>query len=264
MATASHDDKRARLEGAGATLLIHAALGFALLWGLDAPLPQLGPDPLAIFDIAPPPRDAETPPPPPRRREAADARRASPGREGAASPPNLRSEATPVVAPPPIIPLPVPSPIIAAPVAGRAADPSSGAAEIRGPGTGAGGFGNGRGSGYGGDGGGGGGGFGPRTPPRLLRGGIRDSDYPRWAWEQGIGGTVGVRFTVAVDGRVVNCRITRSSGHAQLDGWTCDLLQRRYRFAPSRDREGRPVAADVVENHGWEVRDEPDEDDRGY
>ena len=39
MTTATHDDRRARIEGAGATLLIHAAIGFALLWGLDAPLP---------------------------------------------------------------------------------------------------------------------------------------------------------------------------------------------------------------------------------
>jgi protein TonB len=69
-----------------------------------------------------------------------------------------------------------------------------------------------------------------------------------------------VRFTVTVDGRVVNCRITRSSGHRELDGWTCDLLARRYRFAPSRDEDGAPVPADVVESHGWEVRDEPDED----
>lgn len=263
MTTASPDEKRARLGGALATLLIHAAFGLALLWGLDAPLPQLVRDPLAVFEIAPPPEPRPEPPPPPRREDAADARRAAPGEEGFASPPNLRSEATPVVAPPPLIPLPVPSPIIAAPVPGRGVDPSSGAAEVRGPGMGAGGFGDGRGSGSGGDGGGGGGGFGPRTPPRLLRGRIRDADYPRWAWEQGIGGTVGVRFTVAVDGRAVNCRITRSSGHPQLDRWTCDLLEQRYRFAPSRDRDGQPVRADVVENHGWEVRDDGDEEGYG-
>ena len=87
------------------------------------------------------------------------------------------------------------------------------------------------------------------------------ADYPRWAWERGIGGTVGVRFTVALDGRVANCRITRSSGHRELDVWTCDLLQRRYRFAPARGEDGAPVPADVIERHSWEVRDEPGRDD---
>jgi len=250
-----------RLGGAGATLLIHLALGLALLWGLDAPLPQMLRDPLAVFEIAPPPPPPEPPRPPPRRVDAANTRRAAPGREGAASPPNLRSEATPVVAPVPLVQLPIPTPIVAAPIAGRGADPSSGAAEIPGPGTGAGGFGDGSGSGYGGDGGGGGGGFAPETPPRLLRGRISDRDFPRWADEQGIAGAVGVRFTVAIDGRATRCRITRSSGSAQLDAFTCGLLERRYRFAPSRDRRGEPVSADIIETHSWAIVDPPEEDE---
>lgn len=254
--------RRDRVGGAAATLGVHLLLALALLRGLGAPLPQAAERALEVFAVEPPPPTSVSIPPPPASRPADERRRSAPEREGAAAPPNLRSEPTPVVAPPPLIPMPVQPPIVAAPIAGQGGDPSAGAALVRGPGTGAGGFGQGRGSGYGGDGGGGGGGrgYGRRIGPRLLRGGIRDTDYPRWAWERGIGGTVGVRFTVAVDGRVTNCRITRSSGHRELDGWTCDLLARRYRFAPSRDEAGEPVPADVVESHGWEVRDEPDED----
>jgi protein TonB len=268
MLTAGHSSgpmtQRDRLGGAAATLVVHGLLGLALLWGLGAPLPQVAEQVLEVFSVSPPePPIVAIPPPSRETRDDAARRRAAPEREGAAAPPNLRSEPTPVVAPEPVIPMPVPPPIAAAPVAGRGADPSAGAAPVRGPGTGAGGFGDGRGSGYGGDGGGGGGGgrgYGRETGPRLLRGAIRNSDYPQWAWERGVGGTVGVRFTVGIDGRIGNCRITRSSGHRELDGWTCDLLQRRYRFAPSRDADGQPVPADVVETHNWEVRDEPDED----
>jgi protein TonB len=255
---------RERLGGGAATLAVHVLLGLALLWGLGAPLPRAAEKALEAFAVAPPVQTAVSIPPPPRvSSDAAERRRAAPEREGAAAPANLRSEPTPLVAPRPLIPLPVPSPIVAAPIAGQGSDPSAGAAPVRGPGTGAGGFGEGRGSGYGGDGGGGGGGargFGRETGPRLLRGGLRNSDYPRWAWERGIGGTVGVRFTITVDGRMTNCRITRSSGHRELDSWTCDLLARRYRFAPARDENGAPVQADMIEYHGWDVRDEPDED----
>ncbi|MGE0178681.1 MAG: energy transducer TonB [Sphingomonas sp.] len=254
-----------RIGGAAATLAVHVALGIGLLWGLGTPLPEIAERALDIFVVRPPepPAVVSIPPPSPAS-DGTVRRRAAPEREGAAAPPNLRSEPTPVVAPAPVIPMPVPPPIVSAPVAGRGGDPSAGAAPFPGPGTGAGGLGNGRGRGFGGDGGGGGGGdrsFGRGTPPRLLRGAIRDADYPRWAWEAGIGGTVGVRFTVTTEGRVDNCRITRSSGHRELDGWTCDLLARRYRFAPSRDESGRPVPADIVENHSWEVRDDPERDD---
>lgn len=251
-----------RIGGAAATLAVHVALGLGLLWGLGAPLPQIAERALEVFAVAPPPEPQviSIPPPPPVSREEAARRRAAPGREGAASPPNLRSEPTPVVAPEPIIPLPVPPPIVSAPIAGRGNDPSAGAAPVRGPGTGAGGVGSGRGSGLGGDGGGGGGGrgFGRETPPRHVSG--RITEIPSWAWEQGMQGTVGVRYSVAVNGRVVNCRIIRSSGHPRLDAHTCDLIQRRFRFAPARDEDGEPFQADIVENHHWEIRDEPSDD----
>jgi protein TonB len=246
-----------RARAATAVALVHAALAAALLWGLGAPVPFPVESPLRLFEVAPPPPPpAEAPRPPPREDSAEPAERFAPGEEGAAAPPNLRSQATPVVAPPPIVTLPVTPPIVAAPVAGTGSDPSSGAAEIRGPGPGAGGFGDGSGAGAGG-GGGGGGGYGRGTPPRLIRGRLRDSDYPRDVGAAGIGGTVSVRFTVALDGRAVNCRITRSSGSRLLDEHTCGLIERRYRFDPSRDGRGRPVLSDVVENHEWIVRDDP-------
>jgi protein TonB len=112
-------------------------------------------------------------------------------------------------------------------------------------GTGTGGNGSG-GTGEGSDGSGGGG-----TPPVQIGGRITDRDYPRALSDIGISGTVSVRYRVGVDGRVTDCLITHSSGHEELDVLTCRLIERRFRYRPSRDEEGRPVPSTIVENHSW-------------
>ena len=222
--------------------IVAAAIPAALLWLLvtGSPSTMAGRDAPAIDIFAVPP-----PPPPVTRRVE---KRPSPSRrpEGAAAPPNLRSRATPVAAPPPVIP--VPSVVVAAPTPLAGPDPSTGSAAIAGPGTGAGGIGTGLGSGAGGDGDGGGG---DETPPEWRSGRLRDGDFPDALRETTGGGAVGVRYTVTTAGRVTNCRVTRSSGIALLDQTTCRLIVARFRFRPSRDAAGRPVAADIVETHEW-------------
>ncbi|HKT15813.1 MAG TPA: energy transducer TonB, partial [Allosphingosinicella sp.] len=116
------------------------------------------------------------------------------------------------------------------------------------------------GDGSGGDGRGRGEGRG--TPPRRIRGQIGNSDYPRWAGEAGIGGTVSVRYAVETDGRPSDCVVTGSSGDASLDETTCRLILKRFRFKPSLDRAGRPVRAYIVENHSWMIEAEPEPPDR--
>ncbi|HEY0413036.1 MAG TPA: energy transducer TonB, partial [Allosphingosinicella sp.] len=171
--------------------------------------------------------------------------------EGAAAPPNLRSVATPIVAPPTEIRFVIPPPIVAAPVAGIGGDPSAGAADVPGPGTGSGGVGNGTGSGGQGNGGGGGGG----SHARWVKGGIDPSDYPRRALEAHASGTVFLRFTVGTDGHVRGCAVTRSSGNAELDSTTCRLIERRFRYKPARDARGKAVAETIVGEHVWSFRD---------
>ncbi len=126
-------------------------------------------------------------------------------------------------------------------------------------GTGTGSGGRGTGPGGGGDGDGDGGGF---SPPRRIRGSIRDSDYPAGIGEAGIGGTVSVIYAVETDGRATNCRITNSSGNDALDDTTCRLIEQRFRFNPSRDRAGRPVRSRIVQDHYWETQDEEPEPER--
>lgn len=248
---------RERVGGAISTVLIHLVIGGVLLWGLGGPLPAALEERLKLFEVALPPPEPELPATPqPRIESDTHSQRFSPGEEGASAPPNIRSRATQIVAPERVVPMPVTPPITAAPVAAAGSDPSSGAAEVHGPGTGAGGEGDGTGSGFGG-GGGGGGGYGRLTPPRLIRGRIRDSDYPPGLGEEGIGGTVGVRYTVLADGRVSDCRITHSSGSHRLDDTTCRLIEQRFRFEPSRDGRGRAIVSHIIENHSWVVEDLP-------
>lgn len=230
-----------RLRAALPTAAMVALIGYALVTGLAWTRPTPSDPAIATFDVTPPPPDPVQ----------VVARKVATHRpRGAAAPPNLRSRATPIVAPPPVLPPPVPV------VAGTGADPGAGAAERPGPGSGAGGVGTGPGSGGDGDGDG----YGDdETPPRLMRGRLKDSDYPDRAADAGIGGTVSIRYYVEVDGRVTGCRVTHSSGNALLDATTCRLIEKRFRYDPSRDADGRPVRSVVVVDHDWIVERAPPE-----
>jgi periplasmic protein TonB len=228
-----------RLVGAlGATIGV-TMLGYLLLVGLLVETQGRHEEPMTLLNIQPPP--APHPPKPhvehPKARKTPD--------QGA--PRNLRNKATEIVTPPPLIVPPAPLLIVAARKAGPGAAAASGAADRPGPGEGAGGRGNGTGSG---DGNGEGGGD---VPPRQIKGRLKFSDLPPALRDSGIGGTVAVRYAVNVDGRVSDCAITASSGSAILDQLTCQLIQQRFRFDPSRDDQGRPVRSMIEESHQWEI-----------
>jgi periplasmic protein TonB len=84
--------------------------------------------------------------------------------------------------------------------------------------------------------------------PRAERPGnladyISGNDYPARALDLRQEGSVGFTVTVAPNGRVTGCAITRPSGHAELDEGTCRLARRRLRFNPAHARDGKPVEA---------------------
>lgn len=253
-----------RIRGAVPAAAVQLLIAFALLRGLGvAPDVPGGEQELKLVDIAPPPPAAEAPAPPPVPDvgETDSERAGDPREEGAASPPNLQSQATEVAAP--TLERPSPLPAATAPRTGK--DPTQGAAPVPGPGTGSGGFGTGTGSGNGGGGegagGGGGRGGGRLRPPRRIRGRLSDRDYPPGIGVEGIGGRVWVRYTVEVDGSVTGCTVTRSSGSRLLDDTTCRLIEQRYRYDPARDGSGRPIRGNLVEYYDWIVQDEPEEDE---
>jgi protein TonB len=249
----SHEN-RDRLKSACAVALFHGLIGYALLTSLGFQLPAAVSDEMKLIEVLPDP-----PPPPaePDLPEIARAERVAPkDPEGAASPANLRNTPTQIVAPEPVVKLPVPPPIPAAPVAGQGNVEAAGAADKPGPGTGAGGEGDGLGSGRFGNGTGGGGG-GRATPARWLSGAIHDEDFPRSEYH--IRGllTVNMRFTVSPRGRVDRCQITRSSGNRRLDEVTCRLIMRRFRYRPALDPAGRPMEWVVQGSQEWDQREEP-------
>ena len=247
-------DQRDRFKSAVAVGALHALLAYAFLTGLGFDIPAEVGNQLKLFHV---PEELPPPPAQPAPPDTAEAEVAKPKEaEGAASPANLRDTPTQIVAPKPEIRLPVPPPIVAAPIAGQGTQAAAGAADVPGPGTGSGGVGTGLGSGEHGSGTGGGGG-GRGSHARWIRGAIYDSDYPRSAYEARIGGTVFLRFTVAPDGRVSDCAVTRSSGHRDLDSVTCRLIRSRFRYRPARDARGRPVAEVIRGEHVWEVSPEP-------
>jgi protein TonB len=240
---------------------LEAALFYALLNGLNVVRGLPASDALQVIGIVPtqppPPKKKPKPPPKPRTRSPA----------GAAAPPNLKATPTEIVRPPPPpIIFPPPPPVAAAPIAGTGAAPSAGAAPVRGPGTGAGGQGDGTGSGDGGNGTGSGGGRGRGKAPKHIHGKITNADYPAAAKAAGAQGGLWVRYTVLTNGRATNCRILRSSGTPSLDQTTCRLIEERFVFRPAKDERGRPVQADLVEEHAWIMDEknpppEPDEPD---
>lgn len=218
-----------------AVAAIHAALLFALL-NISGAI-DLAPEQrdLQVFDVE------EVEPPPPPVEEVVQEERA-PEEEGEASPPNIESQATPVVAPEPEIVVPRPPPVTASPTPNQGADPTQGAAPVPGPGTGAGGVGTGTGAGGSGSGTGGGG-TGQATRPALVRG-ITNRDYPRAIqrrWPRG--GAIFVRLRIEPSGRPSQCDVMRSYGDRIADQWTCSLIMERGVFRPATNERGEPISA---------------------
>jgi protein TonB len=133
--------------------------------------------------------------------------------------------------------------IRAAPVPAPGGGTGTGPAVGTWPGGGIGGVGTGSGAG----------GEGRGTQLEQVGGDIFPSDYPKRLGNAGIGGLVGVIFRVEVNGRASGCRALRSSGIPELDTLTCRLIEQRFRFRPSTDSFGRPIADEVEYDHEWTV-----------
>ena len=78
------------------------------------------------------------------------------------------------------------------------------------------------------------------------------NDYPSRALQQEREGTTGFRVTVGTDGRVIDCQITSSSGHPDLDAATCTNVKRRARFAPAL-QNGQPVQGSYSNRVRWQI-----------
>jgi protein TonB len=79
------------------------------------------------------------------------------------------------------------------------------------------------------------------------------NDYPARALREERSGTTGFRVTVGPDGRVTDCDVTSSSGHADLDAATCENVRRRARFTPATDGEGNPTSGSYSNRIRWQI-----------
>jgi len=217
-----------------AVIAIHALLIFALLHmsgKIDLSDPQ---SVMRVFDV----RDVPPPPPPLQMQ-----RPRPKNREGGSSPKNIKSQATPVVAPKPeVVTRPVQK-IAASETPRTGAAPTQGASDVRGPGTGAGGLGTGTGSGSGGNGPGGGADSGVAVLPHLVTPVLTGRDLPRWMLDQWPGGVpVFLRLRVNPQGYVSECNVLRGTGVAAIDAMMCNIAHDRLRFRPAVNRSGQAVA----------------------
>ena len=222
-----------------AVVAVHAALFFALLHisgRIDLADPQSA---LRVFDLSEPEPPPPPPPPPPPQQKKQKAKAKE--KEGG-SPANVRSQATPVVAPKPKVQPQQPNKIAVTETPRQGAAPTQGAAAVRGPGTGAGGTGTGTGTGSG-SGSGGGGDGGVAEPPHLATPVLTGRDIPRGLldqWPRGV--PVFLRLRVDAQGSVSECNVLRGTGNPAIDNALCNIAHDRLRFRPALNRSGQAVA----------------------
>jgi TonB family protein len=66
-------------------------------------------------------------------------------------------------------------------------------------------------------------------------------DYPMKAFERNAEGVTRFELLISPDGKIVDCEVTSSSGHEDLDRQTCFLATKRVQFRPARGANGQPV-----------------------
>jgi protein TonB len=229
----AHISNYERGRAFAAVVAIHAILLFVFLH-LSGRMELAGPQSvIQAFDLT------ERPPPPPVRRQHV----ASKEKEGASAPPNIKSEATPVQAPDPVLVVPPLPQISASPTPRSGNAMTQGASDLRGTGTGAGGTGNGSGSGGEGNGSGSGGSDDVADAPHLVTNVLRGRDFPASTLDQWPhGATVFLRLRIDPRGYVSECAVDRGSGVPAIDSVVCNLAHDRLRFRPAHNHRGEAVA----------------------
>lgn len=217
-------DRRPSYSSMAAVLAIHAAVGVALITGLTVSGVIKQREIFAGIDIRKPP------PPPVEPPRIEDAKPATPERDVFVPVPPLpipqprpTLDATPFL-PVPSLPGPTPGtgsvlklPAIPTPV------PSGPALGAK-----------------------------PRNDPARW---VGTDDYKSNWIRQEMTGKASFRLEIAADGKVIQCTITGSSGHAELDAATCALVTRRARFQPARTVGGEAVAGSYSNAIDWRLPD---------
>ena len=223
MAYLEHRNLRDRPGAIVAVVAIHAVVGYGLVTGLSfEKIVATVKNPEGIFVP-----EVELPPPPPPKPEPT----VEP-EPALATPPvhvpipqlDLSPARPPIDTTPIIVPLPDPIPYVAprpTPSAAPAARPTFDPLPAK-----------------------------PRNSPGSW---VTVDDY-RSSWiSREWTGVARFRLEVGANGRVQDCTITGSSGHAELDNATCALIVRRAQFEPAKDATGAKVASTYSNSVRWEL-----------
>nr|WP_137676209.1 energy transducer TonB [Parerythrobacter lutipelagi] len=84
---------------------------------------------------------------------------------------------------------------------------------------------------------------------------VTNADYKSSWIRREYQGVVGFSLQVSAQGRVTDCRVTRSSGHSVLDDATCRLVKQRARFTAARDGKGMKTPGSYSNSVRWELPD---------
>jgi TonB family protein len=90
-------------------------------------------------------------------------------------------------------------------------------------------------------------------PPRMVDGTMH-MPYPVDAYASRQSGTAEASLIVGPTGRVIECSIVRSSGHAALDAHTCRMAMATARFYPAQDEAGNSAIGEHVLTVPWRLR----------
>jgi protein TonB len=213
MAYADHSESSSRTVSIVIVAVIHAILGYAFVTGLGMQYVKKAAEQLNVIDVKEEPPPPDEEPPPP--------------------PPDKQVEPPPVVAPPPLVQTPVLAPQITTvrtpppvfnpvPVAAPPPPPApvvSKAAGAKG------------------------------DPSRW----VSQDDYPASALRAEAQGTSAITWEINEAGRVENCRVTSSSGNADLDEAGCRAITRRGRYSPATDQNGNPIRTTQSRRIVWRL-----------
>lgn len=217
MAYADHSETSSRTVSIVIVALIHAVLGYAFVTGLGMKYVKKAAEQLNVIDVKeePPPPDEPPPPPPPKPADVPPPPVVAPPAivETPSVAPVIQTAPKPVPLPPILPPTPAPPP--PPPPAPKAAVKAQ-----------------------------------PRGNPGSW---VTSDDYPSRALREEREGTVGFRLDIGPDGKVTDCTVTSSSGHADLDSEACRLLMRRARFRAAQDTGGNPVGDAYSSRFVWRI-----------
>ena len=93
----------------------------------------------------------------------------------------------------------------------------------------------------------------PPSPPREIARTHTTPPYPALSQRMGEQGTTALTCYIDIDGKPINCSVTRSSGSQRLDDAASSYVKEHYTWEPAT-RDGKPVAAQTQLIVTWDLK----------